>query len=65
VTELEKLRRRLARVEQELESCRPVAIAGQRGTMRQARASRRWDYLAREKSELRTRIEELTARETT
>lgn len=58
-SELQKLRTKLEKVEQELEKvrgCSPLTHGWQ--TQRYAKASRKWDELAKEKRALMDKIEE-------
>ena len=59
MTEKEKLIKRLEKVESELDRVRTTPLQDGRGTQRYARKSRKWDYLAQEKMELKIQIEEL------
>jgi len=62
-TELEKIKKRLAKVEAELDKCRTSVIDDGWQTQKFANKSRKWDYYAQEKMRLKARIEELELQE--
>jgi allantoicase len=55
------LRKKLAKVEKELDTCRTTVIADGWQTQRHAKKSRKWDILAQQKMTLIGQIEDLTS----
>ncbi len=58
-TQLEILKNRLAKVEAELDKNRTTVLVDGWQTQRHAKKSRKWDMLALEKHDLRSKIEDL------
>jgi hypothetical protein len=59
MTLLQKLKKRLVKVESELDKNRASTIKDGWQTQRYARKARKWDFLAQEKMALLIKIEEL------
>lgn len=59
MTSLQRLKKRLEKVEKELDKCRTSTIDDGWQTQRFAKKSRKWDYYAQEKMKLKQQIEEL------
>ena len=57
MSEIEKLKKRLEKVEKELDKCRTSSFDDGFGTQRHARKARKWDYYAHEKMKLIQQIE--------
>lgn len=55
---IEQLKKKLAKVEGELDKCRTSTLQDGWQTMRYARKARKWDVLAQEKMKLLQQIEE-------
>jgi len=56
---IEKLRKRLERIEKELDGCRTSSYVDGWQTQRHAKKTRKWDELAKEKFKLKQKIEEI------
>jgi len=56
---IEKLRKRLERIEKELDGCRTSSYVDGWQTQRHAKKARKWDELAKEKFKLKQKIEEI------
>jgi len=56
---LDKLKKRLAKVEAELDKCRTSTIQDGWQTQKFAKKARKWDYYAQEKMKLLQQIDEL------
>lgn len=63
MTSLQMLKKRLEKVEMELNKCRTSTIDDGWQTQRFAKKSRKWDYYAQEKMKLKQQIEELEYKE--
>jgi hypothetical protein len=59
MTELEGLKKKLLRIEKELDKCRTSVLQDGWQTQRFAKKSRKWDYYAQEKMKLIARIDEI------
>jgi hypothetical protein len=57
MTELEGLKKKLLRIEKELDKCRTSVLQDGWQTQRFAKKSRKWDYYAQEKMKLIARID--------
>ena len=57
--ELEKLKKRLAKVESELDKCRTSTLQDGWQTQRFAKKSRKWDYYAQEKMNIISQLDKL------
>ena len=57
MTSLQRLNKRLEKVEKELDKCRASTIDDGWQTQRFAKKSRKWDYYAQEKMKLKQLIE--------
>lgn len=60
MTSLQRLNKRLAKVEKELDKCRTSTIDDGWQTQRFAKKARKWDYYAQEKMKLKQLIEDET-----
>lgn len=58
MSEIEKLKKRLEKVEKELDKCRTSSFDDGFGTQRHAKKARKWDYYAQEKMKLIQQIED-------
>jgi allantoicase len=56
---IDKLKKRLAKVESELDKCRTTVMQDGWQTQRHANKSRKWDFYAQEKMRLIQKIEEI------
>ena len=56
--ELKKLKKRLTKIEQELDKCRCSTLQDGWQTQRFAKKARKWDYYAQEKMRIIQKIEE-------
>lgn len=57
--EIEKAERELEKVEHELDKCRASTLEDGWQTQKFAKKSRKWDYWAQKKNELRAKIDDL------
>jgi len=58
MTQLQKLKNRLEKIEKELDGCRTSSFDDGFGTQKHARKARKWDYYAQEKMKLIQQIED-------
>lgn len=63
MTSLQRLKKQLEKVENELDKCRTSTIDDGWQTQRFAKKSRKWDYYAQQKNKLRQQIDELEYKE--
>ena len=63
MTEIETLKKKLARIEAELDKCRTSVLQDGWQTQRFAKKSRKWDYFAQEKMKIIGRIDEIESKE--
>ena len=57
--QIKKLEKRLNQIEKELDKCRTSVIQDGWQTQRHAKKSRKWDFLAQEKIEILSKLEDL------
>jgi hypothetical protein len=65
MTQIDKLNKKLEKIEKELSKCRTSTIDDGWQTQRFARKSRKWDYYAQEKMKIIQMIDDLQNKELT
>jgi len=59
MTEIDKLKNKLQKIETELSKCRGSVLEDGWQTQRYAKKMRKWDFYAQQKHEIRQKIDEL------